>query len=59
MGEMVYPNEYLTNQGIKCGDKVCYSPDSNYEFIVDGEKLYRIYDHQITIKLNEDELPSI
>lgn len=59
MGEMAYPNEYLTNQGIKRGDKVCYSPDSEYEFIVDGEKLYRIHDHQITIKLNQDELPSI
>lgn len=59
MGEMVYPNEYLTNQGIKCGDKVCYTPDCEYEFVVDGEKMYRIYDHQITIKLNQDELPSI
>jgi hypothetical protein len=51
MGQMVYPNEYLLNQGIDKGDFICFSPDSEYEFTVDGEKLYRMYDHQITIKL--------
>ena len=51
MGIMKYPNEYLLTQGIKAGDLVCFSPDSEYEFTVDDEKLYRMYDHQITIKL--------
>jgi hypothetical protein len=51
MGEMVYPNDYLKSMGVSAGDKVCFSPNSEYEFNVDGEKLYRIYDHQITIKL--------
>jgi hypothetical protein len=51
MGEMKYPNEYLLSQGIKEGDLVCFSPDSEYEFTIDDEKLYRMYDHQITIKL--------
>jgi hypothetical protein len=51
MGEMVYPNEYLKNKGVKSGDTVCFSPDSEYEFDVDGEIMYRIYDHKITIKL--------
>jgi len=51
MGEMKYPNAYLTNKGLKAGDKVCFKPDSEYEFEVDGEKLYRMFDHQITIKL--------
>ena len=51
MGIMKYPNSYLSNLGIKEGDSVCFCPDSEYEFEVDGEKLYRIYDHQITIKL--------
>lgn len=50
-GVMVYPNEYLMSKGIKSGDMVCFKPDSEYEFEVDGEKLYRMYDHQITIKL--------
>jgi len=51
MGEMKYPNDYLRSKGINPGDIVCFAPDTEYEFNVDGEKLYRIYDHQITIKL--------
>ena len=51
MGIMVYPNDYLLTQGVKKGDNVCFQPDSEYEFTVDGEKLYRMFDHQITIKL--------
>ena len=51
MGIMKYPNEYLISQGVNAGDSVVFSPDSEYEFNVDGEKLYRIYDHQITVKL--------
>lgn len=51
IGQMVYPNEYLLSKGIKEGDIVCFAPDSEYEFTVDGEKLYRMYDHQITVKL--------
>jgi len=48
---MKYPNEYLISKGIKAGDVVCYKFDAEYEFTVDDEKLYRIMDHQITIKL--------
>lgn len=51
MGIMKYPNQYLTERGVKEGDVVCFSPDSEYEFNVDDEKLYRMYDHQITMKL--------
>lgn len=51
MGQMIYPNDYLSSQGIKAGDMVCFKPDSEYEFTVDDQKLYRMYDHQITIKL--------
>jgi len=40
----------LIERGIKEGDMVCFSPDSEYEFTVDDEKFYRMYDHQITIK---------
>jgi hypothetical protein len=50
-GQMVYPNEYLLSQGIKEGDIVCFTPDSEYEFTIDGEKLYRMYDHQITVEI--------
>ena len=51
MGVMKYSNEYLISKGINSGDMICFTPDSEYEFTVDGEKLYRVFDHQITIKL--------
>ncbi len=51
MGIMVYPNEYMIEKGVSPGDMVCFSPDSEYEFNVDGEKLYRMFDHQITMVL--------
>jgi co-chaperonin GroES (HSP10) len=38
--------------GVKAGDKVTFKPDSEYEFSVDGEKMYRMYDHQITTILD-------
>ena len=51
MGTMVYPNAYLVTQGVREGDTVCFKPDSEYEFDIDGQKLYRIFDHQITMVL--------
>lgn len=51
MGEMVYPSEYLISKGIKQGDAICYTPDSDYEFNVDGQKMFRMYESQITMKL--------
>ena len=50
MGDMVYPNEYLKSQGIDKGDRIYFTPDSEYEFTVDGETLYRVFDHQVTMK---------
>ena len=49
MGKMVYANKYLLSQGVKKGTKISFTPDSEYAFNIDGEKLYRIYDHQITM----------
>jgi len=51
IGIMKYPNNYLKLKGIKEGDKISFQPDSEYEFNVDGEKLYRMFDHQITLLL--------
>jgi len=51
MGEMVYPNKYLLAQGITAGSRVSFQPDSEYKFEVDGNKLYRMFDHQITLTL--------
>lgn len=51
VGEMKYPNDYLKSKGVKQGDRICFKPESEYEFTVDDEKLYRMYDHQITLIL--------
>jgi len=53
MGKIRYINEELVNLGLKVGDIICYTPHSDYEFIVDGEKLYRMFTNNISIKLNE------
>ena len=51
IGLVKYPNKYLTSKGINKGDKVSFQPDSEYEFNVDGEKLYRMFDKNITMVL--------
>jgi hypothetical protein len=51
VGLIKFSNEYLISKGVNKGDKICFKPESEYEFEVDGEKLYRMFDHQITIKL--------
>ena len=50
MGEIRYINKKLKRQGLCQGDYVSFKPDSEYEFTVDNEKLYRMFDHQITVK---------
>tara|TARA_R110000824_G_scaffold363892_1_gene552212 strand:- start:6 stop:572 length:567 start_codon:yes stop_codon:yes gene_type:complete len=49
VGIVKYPNKYLISKGINKGDKVSFQPNSEYEFNVDGEKLYRMFDSNITL----------
>jgi hypothetical protein len=51
IGQMKYPNEYLKSKGVKEGDLVTFLPETEYEFNIDGEKLYRMYDHHISMVL--------
>lgn len=51
-GMMAYPNKYLLDRGVNKGDIVCFTPQSEYEFDVDGEVMYRVFDSMITMKLN-------
>ena len=37
-------------KNIKNGDLVGFTPDSEYEFIVNNERLYRVLTKEITIK---------
>ena len=48
MGIMKYTNTSLPN--IQVGDLVGFTPSSEYEFIIDGERLYRVFTSEISIK---------
>ena len=49
MGEIVYTDKYLDSLGIKPGTIVGFTPESEYEFTIDDQLLYRIYSTAITI----------
>tara|TARA_R100001530_G_scaffold34531_1_gene27015 strand:- start:10923 stop:11486 length:564 start_codon:yes stop_codon:yes gene_type:complete len=47
-GTIKYINQELIDLGLKEGDEVSYQPDSEYPFVIDEEKLYRMYTDNIT-----------
>ena len=49
VGELLYTDTYLDSLGIKPGTIVGFTPDSEYEFTIDEQLLYRIYSTQITL----------
>ena len=59
VGVLKQSNKALLEFGLKEGDLVGFTPVSTYEFIIDGERLYRVLTSQITIKYeykgNEEE----
>jgi hypothetical protein len=50
-GVVKYINQELIDKGVKVGDTVLYQPDSEYEFRVDDELLYRMFTDNITVVL--------
>ena len=48
VGVLKYTDNTLPN--INIGDLVGFTPDSEYEFIIDGERLYRVFTKDISIK---------
>ena len=40
----------LSESGLKQGDLVGFRPTSEYEFVIDNKRLYRVLSHFITIK---------
>ena len=50
-GILKYSNKELESLGVKEGDEISFTPDSEYEFYVDGEKLYRMFTDNITMIL--------
>lgn len=51
VGIVVYNNEILKKQGIEAGDKITFERDSEYEFNIFGQRLYRVRTHKILAKL--------
>ena len=52
IGIVRYGNTTLTEKGIKEGDVVSFQPESEYEFTIEGEKLYRMFTKNICILLD-------
>jgi len=50
IGEIKYINKELEDLGLQVGDEVSYLPDSEYEFVIDEEVLYRMFTSHITLK---------
>ena len=51
VGVMKYSNKELDKLGVYNGTVICFEPESEYEFHIDGEKLYRMYTRNITMTL--------
>ena len=51
IGTVKYINKELIALGVKEGDEISYVPDSDYEFKINEEKLYRMYTSNITMIL--------
>lgn len=51
VGKIRYINDELTSLGLKVGDEIGFQPESEYEFKVDGEKLYRMFTNNICLRM--------
>ena len=47
---MKYLDDNLEKMGLKQNDLVGFTPESEYEFVVENERLYRVLINEITIK---------
>jgi len=52
-GELFFINDELKSLGLNKGDMVSFLPESEYEFNISGEKLYRMRTRNITVKLTK------
>tara|TARA_R100000541_G_scaffold55211_2_gene63995 strand:+ start:108 stop:716 length:609 start_codon:yes stop_codon:yes gene_type:complete len=59
VGVMKYMDPLLQEYNISEGDLVGFTPDSEYEFVIDGERLYRVLTTDISLRYeykgNEEE----
>lgn len=50
-GELIYINDETRKMGLKEGDEVVYEPWSEYEFNINGEKLFKMYNRNLMLQL--------
>ena len=50
IGILKYGNKSLEESGIVSGDLIGFTPNSEFEFTIDGEKLYCMKSNDIVIK---------
>lgn len=50
-GTVQYGNKQLTGQGVSEGDTIIFNADSEYEYPIEGEKLYRMQTDWIVAKI--------
>ncbi len=55
VGIVKYSNNILKERGIEVGDKVGFIPNSEFEFVIEGERVYRVRTKVITIKYEHEE----
>tara|TARA_R110002051_G_scaffold107917_1_gene180783 strand:+ start:822 stop:1328 length:507 start_codon:yes stop_codon:yes gene_type:complete len=48
-GTVKYINQELLDLGVQEGDEISFQPDSEYPFMVDDEKVYRMFTKNITM----------
>lgn len=54
IGVVVYPSKTQEDDlKLKSGSMVAFTKNSEYEFEIEGEKIYRMYDRDVVIELNE------
>ena len=51
-GYLKYINETIENLGLKEGDKICFRKGCEYEFFIEGQRLYKMSSHRILALLN-------
>ncbi len=58
LGILTYSNSDLDALGVSVGDVVGFTPNSEYEFDIEGEELYRILSNHVTINYGRQERES-
>jgi len=53
-GNIMYMNDWLKNQGVKIGDEIIFSENSEYDMKIEGEKLLRMRNEDILALYNNE-----